>query len=350
MKQFLKTAGILAGVCFVAALLLSVTDRLTQKAIAETGQKKKDAARQTVLQAARYTTYAIPDSSEVTNFLLRYSERTGIRFVPCRSLVQSNYSEARDASGKLVGYVFDVRAPGGYGGNLDIIVGVRNSATGKLAVSDYLVIASQETPGLGKAVEISMHSAFTNPGRPQGLGLLDPRDRRLDCVSGATITSVAIKDATYAALRMAVVLEERNFVRLDIPEGEMAIVPYSQTYEPVNLPFNETVRECLDVRWYGQTSGYLLKIVLKDAETRKKYLALAGFTAIDGKLHGTRLYTMPLSTNGVFTRVPDFNEALFSATEAASLATNAGLGRLEKELAGSIAAGRAMLGKAGKLP
>jgi RnfABCDGE-type electron transport complex G subunit len=348
MKQFLRTAGILALVCFVAALLLAVTARLTTGPIAQTAQKKKDQARSQVLPAASYQSRQIPNPEDIAWYLDGYRKRTGAEFLTHRSLVQSNYSLALDVTGKVLGYIFDLQTPGGYGGRMDIVVGVRKTPEKTLAVSDYHVIYSQETPGLGKAVESSLHMAFTN--RPQTHDTLDPRDRKNDCISGATITSVAIKDAAYAALRMATVLAEREFEFLEIPQSELAIIPYSQTYESIQIPAHEMVRECLDVRWFGQTSGYLFKIVLRDDASRKKYLALAGLTALDGRLFETRLYEMPLSTNQAFIPVFDFRSGIFSRVEVQSLLTNAGLGKFEKILAQAIADGRAMLRKAGTLP
>ncbi len=350
MSQFFRTAGVLAAVCFLSALLLSVTAILTSEPIAKTAQKKKDAARRLVLAAAAYRSLPLPAESEISEYAGRYLKRTGTSFFRYRSAVQTNYSLALNDAGQTIGYIFDVRSPGGYGGRMDIIVGVRRSDTGSLSVSDYLVISSQETPGLGKAVEVSMHAVFTNPGSVKRFSTLNPGDRKTDCVSGATVTSVAIKDAAYAALCMAAVVSEREYVRLDVPEADLALVPYSQTYQPVRLPPHEAVRECLDVRWFGQTSGYVLKIVLRDAAARKNYLALAGFAAPEGRLHETRLLEIPLATNEAFMPVQGFRAGIFSQTEAASLLTNAALSKLEKELAVSIAAGRAMLTKAGRLP
>lgn len=350
MNQFLRTAGILAAVCFLSALLLSLTAILTSGPIAQTAQKKKEAARQLVLGAASYRTLRLPTEDEISAYRERYSRRTGTTLLHSRSLIQTNYSVALNALGHTIGYVFDVSSPGGYGGQIDIIIGVRQTETGILSVSDYLVIASQETPGLGKAAEVSLHQVFTNPAASKGFANLDPLDRKADCVSGATLTSVAIKDAAYAALSMAAVIFERTYVRLDVSDSELALVPYAQTFQPLQLPLRKAIREYLDVHWFGQTSGYVLKIALPDTKARKNYLALAGFSAPEGRLSGLRLLEVPLLTNEPFLPVPGFRSELFLQTEAASLVTNDKLSNLERELAESLLAGHIELTKAGKLP
>jgi len=350
MRQFLKTAGILALVCFVSALLLSTFDSLTRDSIALTTQKKKEAARALVLPAARYTAGSflpVDAPNEVLGELL------GNALPGTRSLVSTNYVLARDEAGETAGYIFDVVSPGGYGGDIDLVVGVAfrpDGAWGSARISDYIVISSAETPGLGKSVEQNLHAYFTN--RPlldrKGVFDIDPADSRIDSISGATITSLAIKDALAAALQAASLIMKRDWVKLDLPPELLSIIPYAQSFERI-LRFPEgEVRELLDARWYGQTSGYLVKIFLQEAG--QKRIGLAGFVLGDTRLYAARLFLMPEKAGGDFVQDASFRAPLFYGRELSSWHTNAMLTDLESNFARAAFRGHELLRKEGKLP
>lgn len=104
--------------------------------------------------------------------------------------------------GEQVGYVVDATSPNGYGGDVQIAVGITNEGE----ITDFTVIAAaSETPGLGaKSTEEEFQSQFA------GLSALQPvefsktganRDNNeYDAISGATITSTAVKQAVNEAI------------------------------------------------------------------------------------------------------------------------------------------------------
>ncbi|MDH5680077.1 MAG: FMN-binding protein [Spirochaetota bacterium] len=110
------------------------------------------------------------------------------------------YHMKKDKNQKLVknldGWVVKYSAPGGYAGNIGMLIGygTDNKITG------YLMVKHNETPGLGvKANEEKFVSAFRgkNPSK-MPLSKKDfGRDKYIgvDSISGATITSVAVSKA-----------------------------------------------------------------------------------------------------------------------------------------------------------
>lgn len=119
--------------------------------------------------------------------------------------------------GRPVGMAMRVIAPDGYSGPIELLVGV--DASGRIAA--VRVAEHRETPGLGDRIERRRSAWITTfegrridgdvPGdwqvrRRRGAAsdarLPDERDAtRFDALSGATITSRAVVDATQGALR-----------------------------------------------------------------------------------------------------------------------------------------------------
>jgi len=104
-----------------------------------------------------------------------------------------------------VGFAF-LAVGKGYGGNIDILVGLENETT----VKGVTIISHLETPGLGARItESSFRDQFA------GLNIDDVALKRdggqIDAVTGATISSRAVVDAVRAAVMEKVKsLEERE--------------------------------------------------------------------------------------------------------------------------------------------
>lgn len=111
--------------------------------------------------------------------------------------------------GRVTAVAVPVRAPDGYGGPIDLIVGIR--ADGTIIAAD--VVSHRETPGLGDAIERRKSDWIT---RFEGRSLADPQPARwavrrdggeFDALTGATITPRAVVRAirrgleTFAAER-----------------------------------------------------------------------------------------------------------------------------------------------------
>ncbi|MDR2733402.1 MAG: hypothetical protein LBC99_02015, partial [Spirochaetota bacterium] len=100
MKQFFETAKILALVCFISALLLSLMDALTRGAIAETNQKKKETARAQVLPAAEYAPGSFSSSDDPSVVL---SALFGKPIPAASAEIAANYLAALNESGETIG-------------------------------------------------------------------------------------------------------------------------------------------------------------------------------------------------------------------------------------------------------
>jgi Na+-translocating ferredoxin:NAD+ oxidoreductase subunit G len=350
MNQFLQTAKILALVCFVSALLLSLMNILTRGAIAETNQKKKDAARAQVLPAAEYAPGIFLPGDDPSAAL---SALFGKPVPDANAEVGTNYLAALDENGETIGYIFDVIAPGGYGGSIELVVGVTvfpNETWGSAHIADYRVISSAETPGLGKSAEHNLHAFFTNSPLAERKGVFDivPADRQRDSISGATITSLAIKNALASALQRASLIIKRDWVNLNFPQEILGIIPNAQRFVPIPNLRQGAAREALETTWYDQPSGYLVKVFLQDA--RQKRVGLGGFVVGSRRLYAARLFAMPEEAGAPFVPDPDLRAGLFYGIDITTWYSNTVLTSLESNFAFALKEGYDLLHKGGKLP
>jgi len=93
------------------------------------------------------------------------------------------------SDGAKIGYAF-LAVGRGYGGNIDILVGLKDEVT----IKGITIISQSETPGLGARVA---QSSFT--GKFAGLNIGDVALKRnggqIDAITGSTISSRAVVDA-----------------------------------------------------------------------------------------------------------------------------------------------------------
>ena len=93
------------------------------------------------------------------------------------------------SDGAKVGYAF-IAVGKGYGGNIDILVGLENEMT----IKEITITSHNETPGLGTRVA---ESSFTN--KFTRLNIADVGLRRdggqIDAITGSTMSSRAVVDA-----------------------------------------------------------------------------------------------------------------------------------------------------------
>lgn len=99
------------------------------------------------------------------------------------------------------GYVMSVTCTEGYGGDVNVMVGI----TPQLEVKKVIIISMSETPGLGARAN---SSEFLNQfiGSTKGLEVIknsEPHHNRISALSGATVTSNAVTKAVNAALEKA---------------------------------------------------------------------------------------------------------------------------------------------------
>mgnify|MGYP000858518948 CR=1 FL=1 len=105
---------------------------------------------------------------------------------------------AKDASGNELGYAFTVTTSEGYGGDIQITVGIMSDGT----VNGISFLSISETAGLGmRAKEPSFYNQFAGQQAEKFYVSKDGGDGQpIDALSGVTITSRAVTGAVNTAL------------------------------------------------------------------------------------------------------------------------------------------------------
>ena len=163
--QLVVTLFLISAIC---AVLLGLVNNITAGPIAAANEAATNAAMQAVLPADSYEQ---------------------VEYTGGNALVTAVY-KAGDA-----GYVVQV-APSGFGGNLDVMVGVNPDGT----CSGVSIISHSETSGLGaNATKEDFRSQFV--GKSNVAVTKDGGD--IAALTGATITSRAVCDGVNAAIEAA---------------------------------------------------------------------------------------------------------------------------------------------------
>ncbi len=178
-------AGVLLIVTALVAFMLAAVNQITAPMIAKNAEKELIQARKTVL-------------SEATDFY---------------PVDMSNHEDASvfavyagKVAGNKVGYCVNVR-PKGYGGEIDMLVGVKNSG----AIERVVILSMTETAGLGaKAQDTGFLQQYAGKKTGATLSVIKngtPKDNQVVAISGATVTSKAVTEGVQAALDAVTRLE-----------------------------------------------------------------------------------------------------------------------------------------------
>jgi len=177
----------LLAVCVAAAVVLALTDRITQGPIAE--EQRREVVRSLNSVLPPHTNQPDRDTRRVT---------------PAGSPPVTLYlAKQRDL---WVGTALAVTAPDGYSGNIDLMVGVDRAGN----LTGVAVLAHAETPGLGDRI---VHDPNWLPSF-RGRSLTNTRwavkkdGGDIDQFTGATITPRAVVGAVKRALEIC-----RDFCR-----------------------------------------------------------------------------------------------------------------------------------------
>ncbi len=168
---------VLLLIAVVVAFLLAFTNSVTKDKIAENTLKEQNAAKQEVLSGATYF--------------------TEVEHAPKTDIVKVVY-EGKSNTGDLVGWCVNV-APYGYGGALDLMVGILPDGT----ISGIMVVSHSETAGLGaKAQDPAFYEKFLGKAADGGIEVIksgEPKENEIVALSGATVTSRAVTKGVNAA-------------------------------------------------------------------------------------------------------------------------------------------------------
>ncbi len=183
MREIIKLGIILCVITFSVALLLGLANLATADRIALLNQQAQDEARKAVLSSA--------DSFESMDI-------DGLGEGDYK-IVSSVFIGKSD--GNVVGYSIGV-APNGFGGAIDMIVGI----DGEGKVTGIHIVNHAETPGLGsKANEPKFKEQYNGKTTKNPLGVIKsgtPKENEVVAISGATITSNAVTQGVNMAIKI----------------------------------------------------------------------------------------------------------------------------------------------------
>ncbi len=191
-SNMFKNTLILVVITLVAVAALAVVNQITKEPIAQAEINQKAEAYKVV--------YADAVGFDEIDGLDKVIENSAMLFDD-NGLSGCTVSDAlavKDANGNVEGYVISSTSPNGYGGEIQVAIGIKN---GKL--TGLTVISNSETPGLGsKCTESDFQNQFKN----KSAEILSytksgaSSDTEIDAISGATITTSAVTEAVNAAI------------------------------------------------------------------------------------------------------------------------------------------------------
>ncbi|WHH61042.1 RnfABCDGE type electron transport complex subunit G [Petroclostridium sp. X23] len=181
-NEIMRLGAILCAITFVVALILALGNLATEDKIAALTLQAQIEARKEVLPAA----------SEFEELKVE-------------GLGEGDYKTVKSvfagkSGGNIVGYSVGV-APNGFGGAIDMIVGIDNA--GK--ITGITIVNFSETPGLGtKAKEPKFKDQYNGKPTKDYLAVIKngtPKDNEVVAISGATITSNAVTEGVNSAIK-----------------------------------------------------------------------------------------------------------------------------------------------------
>ena len=182
MKGILKDALTLLCITLVAGLCLSFVYELTKEPIAQAELQKKYASYQAVMENVKFSEL----SEEQHATLLASSAHF--------DAAVDEVLAAKDNGNNLVGFVMSATSKNGYGGEIKVAIGV--STDGK--VTGFSPLSHGETPGFGARME-------NDDVKAMFVGISSGAE--FDGISGATITSTALRQIVDTAVQTAEILK-----------------------------------------------------------------------------------------------------------------------------------------------
>ncbi len=185
MNKIVKNTMILTAITLVAGLLLGVVYEVTKAPIATANEKAKKEAWQAVFPDADLNDFEAVDVDEKISASVADSLGEKVAVDEVCSVGDE-------------GYVITVTDSEGYGGDIQVTVGITSDGT----VNGVSILSISETAGLGmKAKEPSFYEQYVGVQTSQFCVSKDGGDGEpIDAISGATITSRAMTGAVNEAL------------------------------------------------------------------------------------------------------------------------------------------------------
>ena len=187
-----KNVIVLTIITVVAGFLLGYVYDITKGPIEQATEKAKQEAYQSVFpSASSFEAVASFDEAIATNAI---NTSGGINGVSIEEALI-----AKDSSGEVLGYVFTVTSAEGYGGDVQLSMGVTNDGT----INGIEFLSLSETAGLGMNAdtpEFKSQFAGMNAKQVTFTKTGKQNDYEIDAISGATITTTAVTKAVNGGL------------------------------------------------------------------------------------------------------------------------------------------------------
>ncbi|MFR5875855.1 MAG: RnfABCDGE type electron transport complex subunit G [Eubacterium sp.] len=186
-SKFFKNCLALLLITLVAGLALAFVNEITKNPIEEAENQARLDAYSVVFDGAEFADES--DIAKVSDLEL-----------DCEI---NDVLTAKDESGDTIGYVMSVTSHSGYGGDIQIAIGISSQSD---TITGFTVLSHSETAGLGaKCTEEEFKNQFSGKSsRSGGIAYVKgggaSSDTEIDAISGATITSSAVTDAVNAAI------------------------------------------------------------------------------------------------------------------------------------------------------
>lgn len=184
MKSIIKDSLILFAITIIAGFLLGLVYDITKEPI----ENQKAVAKAKACQAV------FEDATEFSEIdISAYEDKLNISGVDISEIYSAQNED------NSLGYVITATSHNGYGGDIVLLVGIRNDGT----VNGISFISINETAGLGmKAKEDDFKNQFNNKKvevfEYTKTGAV--KDNEIDAISAATVTTSAVTEAVNGAL------------------------------------------------------------------------------------------------------------------------------------------------------
>lgn len=190
MGKIIKDTAVLLVITLVAGFLLGLVYDITLEPIAHQEELANAKACQEVFSDATDFT----DVQTNLDTLNQNLKENGLNYVTVDAVM-----EASDDSGQMLGYVLTVTDSEGYGGDIQLSMGVRMDGT----LNGISILSISETAGLGmNANTDAFKGQFADKNVEQFTYTKNgaSADNEIDAISGATITTNAVTNGVNGGL------------------------------------------------------------------------------------------------------------------------------------------------------
>ena len=191
MNDLIKDCLKLVLITLIAGLALGAIYGITKEPIhAQQVKAQQEAYKAVFPDADEFDDLDSFSTEEASKVFAEYADENTVEDHAGDTL--NNVVEA-EASGQTIGYIFDITTHKGYGGDIELTVGIAEDGT----VTGYSVLSIGETAGLGMNAKNPEWASQYAGKKVDDFSVVKDRtgssdDAKIDAISGATITSKAV--------------------------------------------------------------------------------------------------------------------------------------------------------------